>query len=142
MYRYQATHSFHVRLKETTAVRSRYPDHVPIICEPAQGHESSQCDDALFSSARRRVQRELDRSKFLLPEKSTMTQLMILLRRRLLLEEGQGVFVFVGGELPPNSSCVGDLYRKWRDPDGFLYMSYGIENTFGGVAGSCERGYP
>jgi GABA(A) receptor-associated protein len=33
--------------------------------------------------------------------------------------------------LPPTSATMVTLYRDYKDEDGFLYMSYCGENTFG-----------
>ncbi|AAZ12396.1 ATG12/APG12, putative [Trypanosoma equiperdum] len=130
-YRYQYTRSFAERAKETESARLRYPKHIPILCEPTSAASASTPRDVRLFSTRQQVQRELDCNKFLLPETATVMEFMMALRQRLLLEEGQAVFVFIGNELPPNSACLGDIYARAKDPDGFLYVSYGVENTFG-----------
>nr|CCC91441.1 putative microtubule-associated protein 1A/1B, light chain 3 [Trypanosoma congolense IL3000] len=131
-YRYQYTRSFDERLKETKSTRLRYPRHIPIVCEPTSTVKAAKQHGVGLFAGRQQMQRELDCNKFLLPESATVMEFLVLLRRRLLLEEGDAVFVFVGNELPPNSACLGDLYTREKDPDGFLYLSYGVENTFGG----------
>ncbi|ORC87992.1 Atg8-like protein 2 [Trypanosoma theileri] len=146
-YLYQCRNSFEDRKKESTSIRQRYPHHIPLVCEPAPGNNnhpgngissssssssSSPCAvvDALLH--RRKVLRELDYSKFLLPEDASIQQLLVLLRRRLLLESEQALFLFLDDNMPPSSACMGDLYTQKKDPDGFLYLTYGIESTFGG----------
>ncbi|RNF25808.1 Atg8-like protein 2 [Trypanosoma conorhini] len=129
-YRYQRTHTFAERQKEVLTIRGRFPQHVPIVCEPASS------DTALGAGAisdRYRVLRDLDCSKFLVPGDASMQQLMVLLRTRLVLEAEQAVFLFIDDTVLPNSACVGDLYAQRKDTDGFLYMTYSIESAFGGT---------
>jgi GABA(A) receptor-associated protein len=41
------------------------------------------------------------------------------------------IFLFIGNNIPPSSYNIGNLYHKYKDKDGFLYMQYSKENTFG-----------
>ncbi|RNE97925.1 microtubial binding protein [Trypanosoma rangeli] len=129
-YCYQRMHTFAERQKEVTTVRERFPQHIPIVCEPASS------DTALNAgpiSERCRVLRDLDCSKFLVPGDASMQQLMVLLRGRLVLDAEQAIFLFIDDAVLPNSACVGDLYAQRKDIDGFLYMTYSIESAFGGM---------
>ncbi|KAH9600573.1 Autophagy protein Atg8 ubiquitin-like [Trypanosoma melophagium] len=150
-YLYQCRHSLEARKKESTSIRRRYPHHVPLVCEPAVGMNTNHDNEISSFSAsttsavlnallqRRQVLRELDYSKFLLPEDASMQQLLVLLRRRLLLESEQGLFLFLDNSMPSSSACMGDLYLQKKDEDGFLYMTYGIESTFGAAAENNEK---
>ncbi|EAN94896.1 microtubial binding protein, putative [Trypanosoma cruzi] len=130
-YRYQRTHTFAERQKEVATIRGRFPQHVPVVCEPAS------IDTVLSAgpiSDRCRLLRDLDCSKFLVPGDASMQQLMVLLRSRLVLDAEQAIFLFIDDAVLPNSACVGDLYAQRKDADGFLYMTYSIESAFGGAA--------
>jgi len=41
-------------------------------------------------------------------------------------------FLFVEDVLPPSSALMSQIYEKHKDSDGFLYITYSGENTFGG----------
>ena len=41
------------------------------------------------------------------------------------------IFVFCKNILPPTSQLINDLYNNSKDDDGFLYIIYASENTFG-----------
>ncbi|KAF8280825.1 microtubial binding protein [Trypanosoma cruzi] len=130
-YRYQRTHTFAERQKEVATIRGRFPQHVPVVCEPAS------IDTVLSAgpiSDRCRLLRDLDCSKFLVPGDASMQQLMVLLRSRLVLDAEQAIFLFIDDAVLPNSACVGDLYAQRKDADGFLYMTYSIESAFGCAA--------
>ena len=40
--------------------------------------------------------------------------------------------MFVNDSMPATSDLLSVVYDKFRDEDGFLYMTYAGENTFGG----------
>lgn len=44
------------------------------------------------------------------------------------------LFCFIANTLPTTGTLMKELYGKHRDADGFLYVSYCGENTFGGYS--------
>ena len=58
--------------------------------------------------------------------------------QRIKLAPEQAIFLFVAsGTLPPSVAALQAVYDKYKDEDGFLYMTYSGENTFGeGEAGA------
>lgn len=75
---------------------------------------------------------ELDRSRFLVPQDLTLGQLVYVIRRRLSLPAERALFVFCGATLPPSTVLMRELFAAQRDPDGFLYLTYSSEASFGG----------
>ena len=45
----------------------------------------------------------------------------------------QAIFIFVNNTLPPTAALMSTVYEQHRDEDGFMYMMYSGENTFGGL---------
>ena len=41
------------------------------------------------------------------------------------------MFLFVNGSVPPTAMLFSNLYENKKDEDGFLYIVYSGENTFG-----------
>ena len=41
------------------------------------------------------------------------------------------VFIFINNILPPTASLMSTIYEEQKDSDGFLYITYSGENTFG-----------
>jgi GABA(A) receptor-associated protein len=108
--------SFELREKEAKRVRAKYPDLVPVICERVKNSE-------LPNTMRR---------KYLVPQSLTMGQFMYVLRRRINLDANRAMFLFLeGNTLAPTAELVSSLYETHKDDDGFLYMEYSGENTFG-----------
>lgn len=107
---------FELREKEAKRVRNKYPDLVPVICERVKNSE-------LPNTMRR---------KYLVPQSLTMGQFMYVLRRRINLDANRAMFLFLeGNTLAPTAELVSSLYETHKDDDGFLYMEYSGENTFG-----------
>ena len=104
------------RTIEAKRVRSKYPDLVPVICERVSNSD-------LPHTTRR---------KYLVPQSLTMGQFMYVLRRRINLDANRAMFLFLeGNTLAPTSELVSKLYENHKDEDGFMYMQYSGENTFG-----------
>tara|TARA_B110000261_G_C12763133_1_gene229383 strand:+ start:118 stop:468 length:351 start_codon:yes stop_codon:yes gene_type:complete len=108
-------HSFDKRIAESTKIMKKYPDRVPIIIEKQRNSNAP----------------DIDKKKYLVPIDLTVGQLIFVIRRRMKLEKEMAIFVFCKNILPPTSQLINDLYNNSKDDDGFLYIIYASENTFG-----------
>ncbi|CAG9573996.1 putative ATG12/APG12 [Leishmania major strain Friedlin] len=72
--------------------------------------------------------------KCILLRSKSVAEVILTLRGRLALDSCQSLFLSVGENdvLVPGNSLLGDLYERYRNADGFLYLGYLLENTFGG----------
>ena len=43
----------------------------------------------------------------------------------------KAIFLFVGGVIPATTAIISHIYESKKDKDGFLYIEYSGENTFG-----------
>lgn len=77
----------------------------------------------------------LARHKFIVPGDITMGEFMSEVRRHFIseLHPGQGIFVFVNHDtLPSLQADMQTIYQRYGDiDDGFLYITYTGENSFG-----------
>jgi GABA(A) receptor-associated protein len=103
------------RIKETTRIREKYPERIPIIVKKSAG-------SAL---------KDIDKSKYLAPVDMTLSQFIVIIRKRIKIEADQAIFVFVENILPPLTSTMAYLYENMKNEDGFLYIYYNGESTFG-----------
>ncbi|MHB1909593.1 MAG: ubiquitin family protein [Nitrososphaerales archaeon] len=115
MTRYQEIYTFEERLAEATNVRNKFPDRVPVIVETIPKTSYKQ----------------LDKSKYLVPQDLSLGKFIYVIRKRLQLKPEQSLFVFIGKEAPPTGELMSNLYAKHKKDDGFLYLLYGTEDTFG-----------
>jgi len=47
------------------------------------------------------------------------------------LSPEKAIFLFVNNVLPPTAELMSRIYKDYKDEDGFLYITYSGENTFG-----------
>ena len=71
------------------------------------------------------------KKKYLVPNELTAGQFMYVIRRRIKLEPSKALFIFINGTIPCSSTLMIELYEKYKDQDGFLYITYNGENVFG-----------
>jgi GABA(A) receptor-associated protein len=107
---------FERRRAESINIMSKYPGRVPIIVQVGRGAKDIP---------------PLDKNKFLAPMNMTMGQFIYTVRRRINLSAEKALFLFCGDTLPTTATQMGELYQYHADPDGFLYMTYTSESTFG-----------
>lgn len=113
---FKSKHSFEIRVDEAARIRIKYPGRIPVIVE---------------KSPRDKMLPSIDKSKFLVPSDLTVGQFTFVIRKRMTLAPESALFVFCDNMLPTTSSQMGELYMGHQDRDGFLYMQYCGENTFG-----------
>ncbi len=107
-----------VRTLESERIISKYPTRVPIIVEKAAVCKTLQ---------------PLDREKFLVPSDMQVSEFYFVIRKRMQnLNPNEALFFFVGdGVMAKPSQTLKEMYDEFKDPDGFVYMTYSGESTFG-----------
>jgi len=61
----------------------------------------------------------------------TVGQFVYVVRKRIKLSPEKAIFIFVNNTLPPTAALISAIYEEHKDEDGFLYVTYSGENTFG-----------
>lgn len=112
---FQKEYTFEKRKAEADRIRRKFPDRAPVIVEP---HDTSKIGD-------------IDKKKYLVPNDLTVGQFVYVIRRRIKMAPEEALFVFVGNSLPPTAALMSVIYENHKDKDGFLYVTYSGENTFG-----------
>tara|TARA_B100001094_G_scaffold82535_1_gene78815 strand:- start:854 stop:1213 length:360 start_codon:yes stop_codon:yes gene_type:complete len=107
---------FKTRKSESTRIKDKYKDRIPIIVE-----KSSNSDIA-----------NIDKKKYLVPNDITVGQFVYIIRKRIDLTSEKAIFLFTENKtIPPTSSVITEIYEQYKNDDGFLYLIYAGENTFG-----------
>ncbi|KAL9682153.1 hypothetical protein QQ045_013946 [Rhodiola kirilowii] len=71
--------------------------------------------------------------RYLVPADLTVGQFVYVVRKRIKLSAEKAIFVFVKHILPSTAAMMSAIYEEHKDEDGFLYMTYSGENTFGAL---------
>ena len=108
--------SFEYRLDESSRVLTKYPDRKPIICEKSNSQKDLP---------------DIDKKKYLIPDELTMGQFIYVIRKRMKLKPEEALFLFINNKIISSTAIIGHLYYQEKDQDGFLYIQYAKENTFG-----------
>ena len=61
----------------------------------------------------------------------TIGQFVYVIRKRINLKSEQALFVLINNSLQPSNKLLEEIYEDCKDDDGFLYVIYSSENTFG-----------
>uniref|UniRef100_A0A7E4UW56 Autophagy-related protein n=1 Tax=Panagrellus redivivus TaxID=6233 RepID=A0A7E4UW56_PANRE len=108
---------FCCRKSEAQNYKNHHEDMIPIICE--RFHHEKRIPP-------------LPNCQFLLPKHATVGQLQALIKRNLGDFAGMAVYLLIANEfLPCLTENLSQLYRDHRDQDGFLYISYSSEDSYG-----------
>ena len=103
------------RLNESKKIIQKYPDRIPIIVTK---NNKSKIKD-------------IDKNKYLVPNDMTIGQFIYTIRKRLKLEPHLALFFFINNKVAATSSLLSEIYNNEKNEDGFLYITYQDENTFG-----------
>ncbi|KAI0488287.1 hypothetical protein KFK09_028115 [Dendrobium nobile] len=112
---FKLVHDFEKRRAEAARIREKYPDRIPVIVEKAERSDITN----------------IDKKKYLVPADLTVGQFVYVIRKRIKLSAEKAIFIFVDNVLPPTGSVMSKIYEEKKDEDGFLYVTYSGENTFG-----------
>lgn len=66
-----------------------------------------------------------------MPADLTVGQFIYVIRKRIKLPPERAIFIFVDNVIPPTAALMSTVYEVQKDEDGFLYITYSGENTFG-----------
>lgn len=102
-------------MKQFEKVMEIHPSKIPVILERAP---NAQVPD-------------IDRYKFLLPRDFTVANFLDVIRKRINLSKEQALFVYVEGTVPASNAMFSTIYDQYKDKDGFLYVVYTGESSFG-----------
>jgi GABA(A) receptor-associated protein len=110
--------TFEERVLYSQKLLTKYPDRIPVIIEKNKYDKSNVTIDPT-------------KCKYLIPKHLHISQLIILIRKNIKIDSNKAIFIFIDNLLVPTSSSIETIYNEHKDKDGFLYVSYSCESTFG-----------
>ena len=112
---FKETHNFEKRLEESKRIKLKFPDRIPVIVERTGSTNIS----------------DIDKKKYLVPKDLSVGQFMYVIRKRIQLSPEESIYLFIDGTIPVTSALMVTEYDNKQDTDGFLYVNYAGESTFG-----------
>jgi len=105
------------RKQECEKMLVRFPDRIPVIVERLANSNLPA----------------MDRKKFLIPNDIVLGQFVQIIRKRINVNPVNAIFTFIGQKqkLFNITEILSNIYHSQKDEDGFLYIYYTGENTFG-----------
>ena len=97
-------------------ILSIYPNKIPVIVS-----KDAKCKDL----------ENLEKCKFLVSHDMTLGQFIYIIRKRITLDSKMCIFIYINNKIPLSNQEISQIYEKNKDEDGFLYIKYAGENTFG-----------
>jgi GABA(A) receptor-associated protein len=114
---FKKEHTFEKRNELFATMKKRYPNRIPIIVEVIQNSTM-----------------KLSRKKFLTPDDISVGAFLTEIRKHSSLRPDEAMFLFCENNvLVPAGNTMGQIYEKYKDEDGFLYIAVALENTFGSI---------
>ena len=101
--------------KESERILNKYPDRVPIIVNK---EKVSSLPDS-------------KKNKYLVPKDMVISQFIFIIRKNLTLSSSEALFITINDKLCASNKKIVELYEEEKHEDGFLYITYSSENTFG-----------
>lgn len=107
------------RQRDSQRLIDKYPGKKPIILQKSKSSEIPA----------------IDKFKYLMPTEMTVSQVINVIRKYFKtdqFDENTALYVIVQHSfLPIVTTTIGELFEPHKDEDGFLYIFYSGENTFG-----------
>ena len=104
------------RLKESTTMKLKHPHRCPLIVGKLDTDKSVP---------------DIEKNKYLVPFDLTMAQFLYIIRKNIKLSHEQALFLFIDNQIVTPQSLIGSIHEEYKHDDGFLYVIYAGENTFG-----------
>ena len=121
--KYKKNTTLQERFIKSSKMISLYPDRIPVIVEMSPSSFSYNT----YMKACHKI-------KYLVPYNINMGQFIQILRDKIKVEPSIALFFFINNKVFPITSLIGDIYKNNADEDGFLYIEFCEESTFGSSA--------
>lgn len=115
-FEFRKKKTFEQRKQESTAIKLKYKDRVPVICDVSKKSKNSI---------------KLDKNKYLVPYNITIGEFLYIIRKRISLAPEKALFLHINNTLPPTSALLENVQKEYAESDGFVYMLISDENAFG-----------
>lgn len=103
------------RSNESKKILLKYPDRIPVIV--------NKCNKCNLNNVKK--------NKFLVDKNMKFMNFIYTIRTNIKLDKSQSLFILVNNTLVSGNQTMDIIYSEHKNEDGFLYITYTSENTFG-----------
>ena len=115
-FQYKKEKTFEQRQGEFQRISRKHPDKIPIICE---------------KDPKSKI-KKIEKTKYLIEKTLNLPQFSGTIRNKLELKETDALFFLVNGKISLSGTVqMEDVYKNYKEKDGFLYITYSSEETWG-----------
>ena len=100
---------------EAKRIMTKYPTRIPIIVNK---HKKCTLPD-------------IDKQKYLVDKDMNMREFLYVIRKGIQLDKSESIFLTINNKLCSSNDIISKIYKDEKNEDGFLYVIYSSENTFG-----------
>lgn len=136
---FRTQYSLEDRRRQSAQIMNRYPDRIPIICDAFVPNLHPVRGFGLGRGKGGETTPQIDKIKYLVPANLTMGEFLFIIRKRLSISAEDALFVLINNSVIKPQSLISDVFSKHKHEDGFLYVKYTCEATFGGVGGAAPK---
>ncbi len=108
--------NFYERAMKSNILRKKYPKRIPVIIKKSSTKSNLP---------------DINNKKYLVPNDLTLGQFLFVIRKNIQISPETALYIFINNKLLPNSYTMNMAYEENKSEDGFLYIEYTGENTFG-----------
>ena len=115
-FKFKKEKTFEERKAEYEKVMEDHPGKIAIICEKDP----------------KSLIKNIDKTKYLVDENLSLPQFIATIRKKLNMNENEALFLLANGKntLSQNET-MNNIYKKYKNKDGFLYFTYASEELCG-----------
>jgi GABA(A) receptor-associated protein len=104
------------RKQESYQILNKFPDKVPVICEKDPKSKITS----------------IVKTRYLIPKNYTISQFSYIIRKKVVLKNEESFYLLANGmNTISGKDTMFEIYERYKDEDGFLYISYTSEVIWG-----------
>ena len=116
IFQFKKEKTFNDRKSEHAQIMEDHPNKIAIICEKVPQSKI----------------KGIDKTKYLVDGNLTIPQFVSTIRKKLEMGNIEAIFFLVNGKIALNGNMtMNEVYKKYKDKDGFLYIAYAAEEIWG-----------
>lgn len=102
-------------IEESSRIMEKYPTRIPIIV-----NKEKRCNLP-----------DIDKHKYLVDKHMNIREFIYIIRKRIQLDKSKAMFITINNKMYTSNDMLSKIYQNEKNSNGFLYVTYSTENTFG-----------